>query len=103
MLIDPGRIAIVGLGRAGEFAIRALQALEIPATLGIDPRGRMATAANLLPEGALFVDLEAILDGQCEMVVVSASSPAPPQLVQQLLSRHPPTLRRIWCEKPMVS
>lgn len=98
------RVAIVGLGTAGGFALRALDTLGIPIAVGVDPRGLAAPAAGLLLEKSKPVahTLAALREVPCDTVIVSAATSAHREVLEDLFGSPPMGLRRVWCEKPMV-
>jgi predicted dehydrogenase len=97
------RVAVVGLGAAGGFAISGLRGLPgARCVAGVDPRGRRAPAAADIHE-QVSADVR-ILDrvAPLDLVVLATPTPHHATTAAEILDRLQPPAR-LWIEKPLAA
>ena len=98
-MIEPLRVAIVGLGRMGRIHLDVLSAIEsIEVAAVVDTRPAALAALEGLAPRALRAAEVGTIRGEVEAVVVAASTPAHPALVTGILAAG----RHVLVEKPLT-
>ena len=98
-MIEPLRVAIVGLGRMGRIhldVLSAIESIEVAAVVDTRPAA-LAALEGLAPRALRAAEVGTIL-GEVEAVVVAASTPAHPALVTGILAAG----RHVLVEKPLT-
>ncbi len=98
-MIEPLRVAIVGLGRMGRVHLDALSGIEdVEVVAVVDTRPAALAAIDGLALGAVRAAELGTVVADVEAVVVAASTPAHPALVTAALA----TGRHVLAEKPLT-
>lgn len=99
-----GSVAVIGLGRAGTFAVEAMRSVAGDMTcVGVDPRSDAAEAAPLLG-AAVHRDLAGLQhDGNIRLAIVATPTGRHVETISTLLAQRPPGLAAVWSEKPLAT
>jgi predicted dehydrogenase len=100
-MVEPVRIAVIGLGRMGAVHVSALGDVEEIAVVALaDVRSAaLAAASELHPKAATYRDPgDAIRDETAEAVLLATPTPTHPELVDASLEAG----KHVLCEKPLA-
>jgi len=100
-MVEPVRIAVIGLGRMGAAHVSALGAVEDISVVALADvrRAALVAASELHPDAATYHDPgEAIQDESAEAVLLATPTPTHPVLTEASLEAG----KHVLCEKPLA-